>query len=146
MLIKGEWYLHDDGILRPIVRIHVLDLNNHLIPENFLVDTGADRTVFREALVTKLKMPPKKVTSEFSLSGIGGASNFVLVTTGLEFARDGGGTARVRGEFAGFTDPAATDLSILGRDVLNHFDLIVSYTKNEILLLSQRHHYLVGVT
>ena len=48
---------------------------------------------------------------------------------------------RVRGEFAGFTDPTATDLSILGRDVLDHFDVLISRRHNEILLLAPRHRY-----
>jgi hypothetical protein len=61
----------------------------------------------------------------------------------LEFKRDDGGTAVVRGEFAAFTDPAATDLSILGRDVSNNFDLILSWPRNEILMLAAPHCYRV---
>src|SRR2546421_253946 len=74
-------------------------------------------------------------------SGIGGASAFVCVTTVVEFVRDDGGPARVQGEFAGFPDPTATDLSVLGRGVLDHFDLIVSRRQNEIFLLTPRHQY-----
>jgi len=44
-----------------------------------------------------------------------------VVTTAVEFLRDDGGAVRVRGEFAAFTDPTATDLSVLGRDVLDNF-------------------------
>jgi hypothetical protein len=65
----------------------------------------------------------------------------VYVTTAVEFIRDDGGPARVRGEFAGFTDPTATDLSILGRDVLDHFDLLISWRQREIFLLTPRHQY-----
>ena len=42
---------------------------------------------------------------------------------------------------AAFTDPAAADLSILGRDVLDHFDVIVSRRRNEVLLLATNHRY-----
>ena len=56
-------------------------------------------------------------------------------------ATDDGGLARVRGEFAGFTDPTATDLSILGRDVLDHFDSIISRQRGTIWLLAPRHQY-----
>ena len=63
------------------------------------------------------------------------------MTTVMEFIRDDGGPVRVRGEFAGFTDPTATDLSVLGRDVLDNFDLIISRRRNEILLLAPRHQY-----
>jgi hypothetical protein len=77
------------------------------------------------------------------LQGIGGASPHVLVTTVLELTRDDGGPARVRGEFAAFTDPAATDLSILGRDVLDNFDVITSRRRNQVLLLAGNHQYQV---
>jgi hypothetical protein len=75
--------------------------------------------------------------------GIGGSSEFVLVDTVLEFASQDGAPARVRGQFAAFTDPTATDLSILGRDVLNHFDLILSWRNTEVLLLTLAHTYRV---
>jgi hypothetical protein len=70
----------------------------------------------------------------------------VLVTTVIEFIRDDGGSVRVRGEIAGFTDPAATDLSVLGCDVLDNFDLILSRRCNEILLLAPTHQYRVEQT
>ena len=91
-------------------------------------------------------MPVRQAQQGYSLSGIGGASDHVLVDTTLELIRDDGGMARVKAEFAGLTDEAAADLSILGRDVLNNFDLIMSYQRDEILLLSQRHRYLVEFT
>ena len=67
----------------------------------------------------------------------------MLVDTVLEFAIQDGPPARVRGQFAAFTEPTATDLSILGRDVLNHFDLILSRRNNEVLLLAPNHRYRV---
>jgi hypothetical protein len=78
-----------------------------------------------------------------TLKGVGGESAFVLVNTVLEFTRDDAGMVHVRGEFAAFTDPATTDLSILGRDVLNIFDVIVSKRRNEVLLLAGNHQYRV---
>ena len=42
-----------------------------------------------------------------------------------------------------FTDSTATDRSILGRDVLNHFDVILSRRQNEVLLLAPNHSYRV---
>jgi len=65
----------------------------------------------------------------------------VLITSVLEFTRDDGGPVHVRGEFAAFADPAATDLSILGRDVLNNFDVILSFRRNEVRLLAPNHQY-----
>ncbi len=70
----------------------------------------------------------------------------MLLTTILELTRDDGSPAHIRGEFAAFIDPNASDLSILGRDVLYHFDVILSRRRNEILLLAPNHQYRVEPT
>jgi hypothetical protein len=75
------------------------------------------------------------------LAGVGGGQASVLVRTTLTLYADDGSPARIQGEFAAFTDPAAADLSILGRDVLDHFDLVVSRRRNEVLLLVTNHWY-----
>ncbi|HKI33658.1 MAG TPA: hypothetical protein VKA46_17520 [Gemmataceae bacterium] len=67
----------------------------------------------------------------------------MLVRTTLTLAADDGSPARIQGDFAAFTDPAATDMSILGRDVLDHFDLIVSRRRNEVMLPAMNHRYQV---
>jgi hypothetical protein len=77
------------------------------------------------------------------LQGIGGSSEFVLVDGVLDFASCDGSTARVNGRLAAFTDSTATDLSILGRDVLNYFDVILSRRNNRVLLLAADHPYRV---
>ena len=145
MLVRGEWQLRDDGVLRPIVRARVGG-DSSPVPENFLLDSGADRTVLSAVLMTRLQLPTRSAPPGFTLSGIGGTSAFVLVTTVVEFLRDDGERLRVRGELAGFTDPTATDLSILGRDILDHFDLVLSRRRNEILLLAPRHQYRIERT
>lgn len=145
MLVRGEWQLRDDGVVRPIVRARVGG-DGSPVPENFLIDSGADRTVLSAVLVTRLQLPARSVPPGFILSGIGGTSAFRLVTTVVEFLRDDGGPVRVRGEFAGFTDPTATDLSILGRDVLDHFDLVLSRRRREIFLIAPRHQYRIEST
>lgn len=141
MLIPGEWQMGDDGVTRPIVRVKVFGADRRLVTDDFLIDSGADRTVFSATLMPRLGLSARSPQSELALSGIGGESTFVVVTTVLEFLRDDGGPVRVRGEFAGFTDPTATDLSILGRDVLDYFDVLISRRRNEIWLLAPRHGY-----
>lgn len=145
MLVRGEWQLGDDGVMRPTVRARVGG-DGSPVPENFLIDSGADRTVLSAVVVTRLQIPGKSAPPGFTLSGIGGTSTFILVTTVVEFSRDDGGPVRLRGEFAGFTGPTATDLSILGRDVLDLFDLVLSRRRNEILLLASRHQYRIEGT
>jgi hypothetical protein len=145
MLVRGEWQLRDDGVMRPIVRTRVGG-DGRQVPENFLIDSGADRTVLSAVLVARLQLPARSAPPGFTLSGIGGMSAFVLVTTVVEFLRDNGGPVRVCGAFASFTDPTATDLSILGRDVLDHCDLVLGRRRNEILLLAPSHRYRIEGT
>jgi hypothetical protein len=74
---------------------------------------------------------------------VGGTQAFVVLRAPLTLYAEDGSPARIQGDFAAFTDPAAADLSILGRDVLDHFDLIVSRRRNEVLLLAVNHDYRV---
>ena len=143
MRIEGRWLRWDDGVTRPIVRAEIIGADAAPRTARFLVDTGSDRTVFSAALTEDLQLPHSTPDRDHALVGISGPSPFVLVATALEFRAADGGAARVRGEFAAFTDPHATDLSVLGRDVLDNFDLIVSRRRDEILLLAPAHRYRV---
>ena len=87
----------------PACACYVLDVAGLSLPEDFLIDSGADRTVLSASLLTRLRLLMQSPPPERSLSGVGGSSAFVIVTTVVEFSREDGGTVRVRGEFAGFT-------------------------------------------
>src|SRR5438874_2976507 len=126
MVIAGEWLQCDDGITRPCVQVTIRGPDDSICADDFLVDTAADRSAFSAALLKKLRLSGSHAPPDVLLKGIGGSSPYVIVTTVLEFTRDDGGPAGVRGEFAGFTEPTATDLNILGRDVLDNFDVITS--------------------
>jgi len=143
MQIRGKWLTCDDGVTRPVVVASVLDAENEPRIENFLVDSGADRTVLSASILAKLQLAATEPAPGTGLVGVGGQTPYVLVTATLIFLRDGGGVARVRGELAAFADLAATDFSILGRDVLNHFDVILSRPREEVLLLAPNHRYQV---
>lgn len=143
MLIAGEWRMCDDGVTRPSVRAKVRDVDGTYQAEVFLVDSCADRTVLGANLLGRLRFPTPAPSSGLGLRGIGGVLGFVQLSTALEFTRDDGVPIHVRGEFAAFTDPDATDLSILGRDVLDLFDVIVSRRRDEVLLLAPNHGYRV---
>jgi hypothetical protein len=73
--------------------------------------------------------------------GIGGESAFTEVHTSLELVAVDGTKIQVRGNYAAFTDPAATDYNILGRDVLDHFDVIISRRRDQVRLLAGNHYY-----
>src|SRR5262249_18418986 len=139
--IVGEWLRCDDGVTRPTVRANVFAPDGTANNEVFYVDTGADRTAFSAALLAKLGWPTNHVAPGYSLKGIGGSAGFLEGAAILELTRDDGSPVRINGPFCAFTDPAVTDLSVLGRDVLHHFDVIVSRRRNEVLLLAGNHQY-----
>ncbi len=64
-------------------------------------------------------------------------------STAIVLARSDGTPVRLNGEFAAFTDPEATEASLLGRDILDQFDVILSRRRNEIHLLRPLHQYVV---
>jgi hypothetical protein len=143
MRIVGEWQAGDDGTMRPAVRAKAHAADGSLPADEFLVDSGADRTVFSAYLLKRLGFPITAISEGQILQGIGGVGESVVVLTVVELTRDDGGEVHMRGEFAAFTDPVATDLSILGRDILNHFDVILSRRRDEVLLLATNHEYRV---
>jgi hypothetical protein len=143
MQIVGDWLVCDDGVTRPVLRAQVRGVDGQPTSEHFLVDSGADRTVFGAALLRRLQLPTTPPPPGMGLVGVGGASGFVVVNTMVELTRDDGGPARIQGEFAVFTDLSATDLSVLGRDVLDHFDVILSKRRRQVLLLAPSHQYCV---
>lgn len=143
MLIVGAWGAGDDGVTRPAVRAKVQEADGEYLVEVFLVDSGADRTVLSANLLDRFRIPTAAPTAGPGLQGIGGVLGFALVYTVLEFTRDDGGPAHVRGQFAALTDAEATDRSILGRDGLNHFDVILSRRRGDVLLLAPTIRYCV---
>lgn len=141
MVIAGSWHNFDDGVTRPVLMSQVISGDGRLVEERFLVDSGADRTAFSADLLNKLRLSHRAPASDLRLSGISGETPFVVVETCLVLTPVIGDVAHVRGQFAAFTVPAATDLSILGRDVLDHFDVIQSRQRNEVWLLAGNHRY-----
>jgi hypothetical protein len=144
MRIVGEWLLCDDGFTRPVVHALALGGDGQSHTDRFLIDSGADRSAFSAAFLQRLRLPADPSRPGFGLAGISGRVGFVLVTAVIELKRDDGGPARVRGQYAAFTDPQASDLSVLGRDVLDNFDVILSQRRDEVLLLAPNHSYVVS--
>jgi hypothetical protein len=140
MEIAGEWVQCPDGVARPMVLVAVRSADGSLQRQHFLIDTGADRTVLDASFVARLGLTGQD-PSGIGLEGIGGRQAIVRVTAALVFETTEGGTARVEGDFAAFVDPAATDSSILGRDILEHFDLILGRDRGEIRLLARNYRY-----
>lgn len=145
MRIVGEWHTCSDLEVRPVVQADVTDGGGQLRREYFLVDSGADHTVFTAPLLARLNLQPVAVPPGFAVVGVRGRPAFVAVHTPLTFWGDDGSPARIHSDFLAFTNPADADLSILGRDVLNLFHVIISRRLNEVLLLALNHEYRVIV-
>ena len=58
MRINGRWLLCDDGIVRPVIRGEVLADDGSWQSVEFLVDTGADRTVLSALTLEALHLQP----------------------------------------------------------------------------------------
>lgn len=142
MEIGGLWVLCQDNVIRPTVIGDVVTARGSIESELFVVDTGADRTILCWSTFQRLGFPPIAPPPTASLSGLGGTTPFVLFRTSVTFmATDGTGVIFHR-DFIGVTDPSL-EVSLLGRDFLDDFDVIVSRRRNEVWLLSMNHRYTI---
>jgi hypothetical protein len=78
------------------------------------------------------------------ISGLGGTAPCVAVETTLHLSRETGKPVAFKGQFTAVTDPIALDISVLGRDILDLFAVIVDRTHDVVCLLSQQHTYTVS--
>ncbi len=138
MRIDGEWYVCDDGITRPVVRAEVQAADGTWAHEEFLLDTGADRTVLSPALTAVLGLPP--VTTDHQLGGIAGVTNVVLVDAQVRLTH-AAGKMIVQVRCAGMTSPGIVDMSILGQEWRQLFAFIVDWRGKVVCLLHPPHGY-----
>jgi predicted aspartyl protease len=139
MQINGEWLLCDDGIVRPVIRGEILTNTRSWQPAEILVDTGADRTVFSAATLSKLGLQP--IVSQERLGGLGGLVDAILVATQL--TRETGSKVVFRGQYAAVTAVEALDICVLGRDITGLFTVLVDQPGDIVCLLGQRHRYTI---
>ncbi len=139
MLFSGEWYLCDDRIMRPIIRGEIRAGDGSWRAVEFLLDTGADRTVFSanvlEALNLRSEEPGERI------GGIGGIVDSVVVRTQIRLTREDDCKVIFRGEYAACIQQETLDMSVLGRDLLEMFAVIVDRSNDLVCLLGARHRY-----
>ena len=141
MRVNGAWLPGDDGVIRPIVPGLVRLRNGQWLEVSFLLDAGADRTVFSADFFSLLQ-PFEAIGGErLLLSGVGGKTDSITIETTIAFTRDDGQLITVRGEFGVFLEGESADLSVLGRDVTNNFSVIYDYPNQIIALLAPPHSY-----
>ena len=131
----------EDGVVRPSVLGLVRSADQQMVEVTFLLDAGADRTVFSADLLALLRPLQSSSTEQIHLSGVGGMVGSITVETVIGFIRDDGRVATVRGQFAVFTEGESAELSVLGRDVTNNFSVIYDYPNRAVALLALPHYY-----
>lgn len=142
MLVNGNWTLCDDGFVRPLIKASIMAVDTTWSPTEFLVDTGADRTVFCGTTLKKLALAHRPAPHQL---GVGGSSATVLVSTQIRLTLADANVLTIEGVFASFTDETAIDMNLLGRDILDLFAVIVDKPDNAVKLIAKPHRYLVSI-
>ena len=139
MRIDGEWLQFDDGVVRPVIRGEILNAEGAWEPVEFLVDTGADCTALTAAMLDMLGF--RSADEHKQLGGVGGMADCVEVVAQIRFARNDGGKALFRGRYAAFTRLESLDMSVLGRDIMRMFAVIVDRPGGVVALVRPNHRY-----
>jgi len=140
MRVNGERLACDDGEIRPVVPGMVRLAGGQWIEVPFLLDAGADRTVFSPDFLNMLRSLQVTESESSHLVGIGGRVNSIAIETAIGFTRDDGRTISVRGNFRVFVESESADLSDLGRDVTNNFSVTYDYPNQTVVLLGPPHY------
>ncbi len=140
MRVNGRWLSSDDREVRPIVPGLVRIADRRWSEVSFLLDAGADRTVFSARFLHHLRHLTTDST-RVMLAGVGGGADSITIDTAIAFVRDDGQLVTVRGTFGVFTQGESAELSILGRDVTNNFSVIYDFPRQTIALLAPPHSY-----
>jgi hypothetical protein len=141
MRVNGKWMLCDDEAIRPVVSGFVRAADGKLVEVGFLLDAGADRTVFSARFLSQLKPLAAPDSKQTLLAGVGGPVDSITIETVIGFRRDDQRVVTVRGTFGVFTKGESADLSVLGRDVTNNFSVIYDYPHLIVALLAPPHSY-----
>ena len=144
MRINGVWLPCDDQEIRPVIKADIQAQDASWLNIPLLVDVGADRSLLCATVFESLGYPA--VRADVELGGIGGTIAPWTILTALRFLTDDGTAATIRGRLAATDDPKALDMSVLGRDILNLFAVIVDKPGDTVCLLGQRHRYRVEIT
>jgi predicted aspartyl protease len=142
MRFDGEWIQCDDGIVRPVIRAEILAGEGRWRGFELLVDTGADRTVISANVLESLTI--ETTAPQDRIAGVGGPVDSVSVNTQIRLSRDDGQKAVFRGDYAACRDHEALDMSVLGRDILEMFALIVDRRTDLVAMIGDPHSYTIA--
>jgi hypothetical protein len=116
MRIDGRWHRFTDGFERPVIDAQLIPpLSAFLMPQSL----------------------PGAV-------GVGGTAPIALLNAVLVFSTADGRQAGFRGPIQALAAPAAVDFSVLGRDIIDRFELVYSRPRGLIALVALPHTALIS--
>jgi len=139
MRLNGERLECDNGVVRPVLRAEIQAADGAWRAVELLVDCAADRTVLCAHVVEALKLtgsPPIE-----TVVGVGGPVDSIIVNTVIRVIRDDGKLVLFRGAFAACRERTALDMSVLGRDILDMFALVLDRRASVVAILGGQHTY-----
>jgi hypothetical protein len=142
MIFRGRFAVVK-GVSRPYIGIDVRSVAGQWIRFPFLIDSGADATFLSQTCMRRVGIDPMAVVIKTDAGGVGGVAPHVEFSTQLRFQSESNETKIFVGVIGVFTDPAACDTPVLGRDVLDSLKMIFDRERDQILLLSPPHDYTV---
>src|SRR3974390_1035332 len=110
MVISGSWQQNDDGVTRPVIEIQVVGAGSRSVEEIFLIDSGADRSLFWAGLLDRLEFEESKGAKTEKLHGLMGICESRVVNATLILKTREGQNVRINGDFPTTTDPATVDI------------------------------------
>lgn len=106
----------------------------------FLVDTGADKSVFSADVLRILNLP--FLSPDIEISGVGNdLVDSVAVETIIRFQNKADKFVNFNGKFNAVVSLEALDFCVLGRDILRNFAVIIDEPNQTLVLLAQNHFY-----
>jgi hypothetical protein len=140
MLLSGRWQLLPSGDLIPVVLAEVANRHGSWSPARFLIDSGAEITVVTPFVWRSLDF--RSSPEQVQIHGAHGPAPALRVRTGFQVGPPGEPLAfEVWVHLIQSED--AIDLCLLGRNVLNHFSLLLDRPQESVLLLRGPHRYRV---
>ncbi|MBI3798780.1 MAG: aspartyl protease family protein [Deltaproteobacteria bacterium] len=140
MIFYGR-YRFNAGAYRPSLTAYVLSTDGRWIKQSFLVDTGADITFLPQRSIAMLGIDTSGVTVKDDVGGVGGQGvPYIEYPTQVRLISPVGAQV-LEGTLNVFLDPHASDVPLLGRDVLDTFTCIFDRTKEQVLLIEPPDRY-----
>ena len=140
MIFHGR-YRENYGANRPFITAYVLSPGGRWIQYSFLVDTGADETFLHYRSIKILGIDTSLLEIRDDVGGVGGYGipyfrlNTQIKLISLRATKVFGGEVNI------FLDPHASEVPLLGRDVLDNFSVIFDRRRNNVILLDDPDTY-----